>query len=278
MGVTERLLIMETMNNIKVDQLRLNIPYDVTEQVEDIDSGLPSEVLVADKLLHLVWIFKTGTAGHGHNGYTESFNLGSGEQGGMISIMWNKSRRDMGISIDFTATGKELFEKTAKIYGITVNWQKIISRLYQEYDGHLSRIDIATDLINYGFSVNIIGQRLTGKKSVFLNAAGSRINSKSYKIIGSTDETQTLYVGSRKSDAFLRIYNKKLEQDRPSGLYRSIAKSCTDWIRVEAEFKHRLAKDIGEYITSLEVANIYPYLLGCVLERWSLVDIRNNDG
>ena len=35
MGVTERLLIMETMNNIKIDQLRINIPYDEIYQVED---------------------------------------------------------------------------------------------------------------------------------------------------------------------------------------------------------------------------------------------------
>lgn len=48
MGVTERLLIMKTMNNIKIDQIRLNIPYDETNQVED-SQGLPKEVIVADK-------------------------------------------------------------------------------------------------------------------------------------------------------------------------------------------------------------------------------------
>lgn len=58
MGVTERLLIMKTMNNIKIDQIRLNIPYDETNQVED-SQGLPKEVIVADNLLHLAWLFKS---------------------------------------------------------------------------------------------------------------------------------------------------------------------------------------------------------------------------
>ena len=270
MGVTERLLIMKTMNNIKIDQIRLNIPYDETNQVED-SQGLPKEVIVADNLLHLAGLFKSNTVSHGHNGYTSSYNFGSGEQGGNISVMWNETRKDMGILVDFTATGKALYESLAELHGIPINWKRIIEELYEKM-GHISRIDIATDLINYGFSVNRIIQRLKNEESFFLNTQGNKINSNRFKIIGNYEEAQTLYVGSRKSDAFLRIYNKKIEQDRASGLYRNLARNCNDWVRVEAEFKHRLAKDLGRYIATLTIDNIYPYLLGCVLERWSLVD------
>lgn len=270
MGVTERILIMETINNIKIDQLRLNIPYDEICQVEG-NNRLPKEVLVADKLLHLSWLFKSNTVSHGHNGYASSYNFGSGEQGGNISVMWNESRKDMGILVDFTATGKAMYESLAELHGMPINWKKIIEQLY-ELMGHIFRLDVATDLINYGFSINEITQRLKNEYSFFLNTQGNKINSNRFKIIGNYDEAQTLYVGSRKSDAFLRIYNKKVEQDRASGLYRNLAKSCDDWIRVEAEFKHRLAKELGKYIATLTVDNIYPYLLGCVLERWSLVD------
>lgn len=150
--------------------------------------------------------------------------------------------------------------------------EKIIQTIYKDYRGHISRIDIATDLLNYGFSVNEISQRLKNQESFFINKQGNRISSNRFKIVGTTDEAQTLYIGSRKSDAFLRIYDKKIEQNRIDGLYRSLAKECEDWIRIEGEFKHRLAKNIGTYITNLGTNNIYPYLLGCVLERWSLVD------
>ena len=266
---------MEPMNNIKIDQLRLNIPYEQINKVYDINSEIPKEVLLVDKLLHLAWLFKSNTMGHGHNGYTSAYNFGSGEQGGIISVMWNESRKDMGILVDFTATGKALYESIAEINGVVVNWKMIIKELVEEFQGHISRIDIAIDLINYGFSVNKIVQNLKNERYSFLDKQGNKINSKRFKVIGDYSKAPTLYVGSRKSDAFLRIYDKKLEQNRPDGLYRNLARNCDDWIRVEAEFKHILAKELGNYVTTLSEDNIYPYLLGCVLDRWALVETGN---
>ena len=264
---------MKTMNNIKIDQIRLNIPYEYVNRVELISSSYPREVILVDRIFHFAKLFHQNSEGYGHNGYTNSYNFGSGEQGGTVSIMWNRSRKDMGILVDLTATGKTLFENLAELHGEVINWQEIIRTVNQDYNGHISRIDIATDLLNYGFSINDIIQRLKEKKSFFLNKQGNRINSDRFKIVGTTGQAQTLYIGSRKSDAFLRIYDKKVEQNRIDGLYRALANKCEDWIRVEGEFKHRLAKEIGTYISNLETDNIYPYLLGCILERWSLVDI-----
>ncbi len=71
--------------------------------------------------------------------------------------MWNESRKDMGIHIDCTATDKALYESPAELHELSVswsvNWKEIIEWLY-EVLGHISRLDIAIDLINYGFSVN----------------------------------------------------------------------------------------------------------------------------
>lgn len=142
-------------------------------------------------------VFKSNTISYGHNGYTSSYNFGSGEQGGNVSVMWNESRKDMGILIDFTATGKALYESFSELHGIPVNWKRIINQLYKMMS-HLSRLDIATDLINYGFSVDDIIQRLKYEKSFFLNTQGNRISSNRFKIIGNYNEAQTLYVGSRK--------------------------------------------------------------------------------
>lgn len=107
-----------------------------------------------------------------------------------------------------------------------------------------------------------------------MNKQGNIIGSEHYKIIGSTEEAQTIYVGSRRSEAFLRICNKKIEQARSDGLYRAVSIECKDWIRIEAEFKHRLAKEIGKLIALMETDDIYPRLLSCVLDRWSLVKNR----
>ena len=107
-----------------------------------------------------------------------------------------------------------------------------------------------------------------------MNKQGNIIGSEHYKIIGSTEEAQTIYVGSRRSEAFLRICNKKIEQARSDGLYRAVSIECKDWIRIEAEFKHRLAKEIGKLIALMETDDIYPRLLSCVLDWWSLVKNR----
>ena len=48
-------------------------------------------------------------------------------------------------------------------------------------------------------------------------------------------------------------------------MIKSRARSCENSIRVEAEFKHRLAKELEKYISILTTDNIYPYLLGCLL-------------
>lgn len=264
---------MKKLASIKIDQIRLNLPWDAIGRDNYDDLPLPKEVRAVDRIFKLSWIFDQATKSYGHNGYTTSYNFVPENQTGKISVSWNTKREDMGISINFTGSGKALYENLAHLYGISVNWQKLIKQVCQEYGGHISRIDIATDLINYGFSVNEINKKLVNKQYVFLNKRGYRINLKRCRIIGSSEEAQTLYVGSRNSDAFLRIYNKKLEQSRPNGLYRNIADSCNDWIRVEAEFKHRLARKMGSFISSFEGENIYPHLLTCVLDRWLLIEV-----
>lgn len=99
-----------------------------------------------------------------------------------------------------------------------------------------------------------------------------RIPADRFRIVGTMESRQTLYVGSRSSDAFLRIYDKKTEQNRPNGTYRGLAQQCEDWIRVEAEFKHRVAKSIGQHISKYDGDNFYQELLGIVLERWTMAD------
>lgn len=269
--------------NIKIDQLRINIPYDFEDtSLCRADSPnkmyFPKHVDLVDQIFHFSWIFKVVRESYGHNGYTNAYIFGEDNGKGKISIMWNENRKDMGISVDFTATGKDLYETLGKLYGLEVDWQQIINEVCDTFQGHISRIDIAVDLINYGFSVDEIYRNLMTGQYSFLNKIDNRISMKYLKIIGKIGEIETLNVGSRSSDGYLRIYNKKIEQSRSNGLYRNIALNCEDWIRVEGEFKHRLAKEIGKYIASLEVENMYPYLLGCILERWKLIKNDKREG
>lgn len=107
---------MNIMNNIKIDELCLNIPYDETYQVES-NQELAKKVIIADKLS---WLFKSNTFNYGHNGYTFSYNFGSGEQGGNVSIMWNESRKDTEILIGYTATDKALYDSPTELRGFSI--------------------------------------------------------------------------------------------------------------------------------------------------------------
>lgn len=262
---------MEKIGHIKIDQIRLNLPCD-SVPILSTDHEMPLEVEKANSIFKLDRVFDNYDLGYGHNGYTNSCVYGLSDQGRAASISWNPDRSDMGISIDFTATGKDLYEQLCELKGIEVDWRYLIKQVVNDYGGHISRIDIATDLINYGFSVDSICRRLNASEITVLNMRKRRIPADRFRIVGTMESRQTLYVGSRSSDAFLRIYDKKTEQNRPNGTYRGLAQQCEDWIRVEAEFKHRVAKSIGQHISKYDGDNFYQELLGIVLERWTMAD------
>ena len=106
---------------------------------------------------------------------------------------------------------------------------------------------------------------------VFINPIKQRINFNRIQYIGRSDEINTIYVGSRYSDAYLRIYNKKLEQMNKKGIFHSLAINCNDWVRVEGEFKNRECHNIGAMVSTLSQDDIEPYLASYVNKHWKLV-------
>lgn len=206
----------------------------------------------------------------GKNGYTNSINYGASEQG-LVTVMFNPKRLDMGLLIDLTASGKAMFESLAQLQDIKVDWKRIVEVIYQKFQGHVSRIDVAIDLIDYGYSVDEIYNKLKNEEYLFLNARKQIIPVKRIRYIGANNQVLTIYVGSRNSDAFLRLYDKRQEQLDNKGLYRSLANNYQDWIRVKGDFKHREAHAIGAMVSTLNTDNIYPYLADCILKHWKLV-------
>lgn len=101
-------------------------------------------------------------------GYTNSINYGASEQG-LVTIMFNPKRLDMGLLIDLTASGKVMFESLAQLQDIKVDWKRIVEVIYQKFQGHVSRIDVAIDLIDYGYSVDEIYNKLKNEEYLFLN-------------------------------------------------------------------------------------------------------------
>jgi len=262
---------MEKTTLVKIDQLTLNLPYRLVSIQPHIPSKLPLPVQTVDSLLKLSTVFSVSTLANGQNGYTNRFVYGNSA----VSVMWNSERKDMGILVAFTATGKKYYEEIGKIQEIKIDWQDIIKKIVKD-GGHLTRIDIAVDLINYDFSLTQLTNQLAENKSYFTNKRNQVIPKNRISIIGKPNRTETIYVGSRTSDAFLRLYNKKIEQSKnPASIYHAFAKENKSWLRIEAEFKHRLAQEIGRAIASWPDKNNQPKLAAIIFDRWSLITEKN---
>ena len=259
---------MKKLSNIKIDQIRFMIPVKDQKLKEN---EFPIELNKVDNLFRFETIFSQKSIfNFGKNGYTNSINCGASEQG-LVTVMFNPKRLDMGLLIDLTASGKAMFESLAQLQDIKVDWKRIVEVIYQKFQGHVSRIDVAIDLIDYGYSVDEIYNKLKNEEYLFLNARKQIIPAKRIRYIGANNQVLTIYVGSRNSDAFLRLYDKRQEQLDNKGLYRSLANNYQDWIRVEGEFKHLEAHAIGAMVSTLNTDNIYPYLADCILKHWKLV-------
>lgn len=250
---------------IKIDQMGLMIPM---ENQTLKAKQLPHEFQTYDSLLHLVQIFgKPELFNYGHNGYSKSVQFGN-SQNGSVTLMYNLDRPDMGLFLHMTASGKAFLEEHSPK---KIDWHKVIEEIYQIYHGHASRIDIATDFINHGFSVAELYQNLQSEKWLFIDSVNRKIPLKRIGHIGAGEQVETIYVGSRKSDNFLRLYDKKKEQMKANGPYHNIAVNCNNWVRVEAEIKGRASRVLGSTIATLTTDDIYPYLAGYVYKRWKLV-------
>ena len=124
---------------------------------------------------------------------------------------------------------------------------------------------MAIDLIDYGYSIDKIYNKLQNEEYLFLNTHKQLIPTERIRYIGANNQVFIIYVGSRKSDAFFRLYDKKQEQLDNKGLYRSLANNYR--IRVEGEFKYCEAHAIGAMAITLNTNNIYSYLTDCILKH-----------
>jgi len=179
-----------------------------------------------------------------------------------ILIMWSWKQPWMGVLTVFYGQGKKLYEALAKMNDIKVDWYELIGKICLKFKGHVSRIDVAVDLINYGFSVDVIANKLKQGKYQFINGVTKRtIGLEKIKMIGDSGEIDTIYANSRQFDSFVRIYNKRNESlsSKSSGYY-SMAKSTNDFIRIDAEFNHPEAHKIGNNIAELaDACKLYSF-------------------
>lgn len=144
-------------------------------------------------------------------GYTE----GSVNQAGAV-VMRNRDRSDMGVHVGYS--GKTL--NTYRDNGVS-NLDML--RWHIGRGASVSRIDLAFDMRETTIKPGGLYEHLCNGRAI--------TTAKNYNLIVGNDGGATLYIGSRQSEAFVRIYDKGIE----SGI-------GGNWIRCELELKSSKAR------------------------------------
>lgn len=244
------------MIEVKVDEFRVTIPYDyetlgsdsyyINQHINAIDNALDLSYLFGEKRIYP----------KGMNGYTHVFKWGFTDKDS-IYLMYNPDNMKMKFSLLFGGRALTIYLRQYRmlknmdtnVFNMLVSLDKfcsIISDKEKQYI-RLSRLDIAIDMIDEGIIVQDLYEDIINSRLFVFNKRNASINIS--RNMGSGTTTETIYFNKRKSNSFLRIYNKKIEQISRTGLYYYDAVNCNDWTRFECELK-------GDYAHSFTLKSL----------------------
>lgn len=210
-------------------------------------------------------------------GYTKSYTFGN--HSFYFAIGYHSYHSEMGIIIKFSARALDFYIKNTNI---TI--PQFLSKVQSEYYiTRLSRIDIAVDYINEQLDLNDIYKGLSNGTLVIRYIRVNKNNNpclikhnailKSF-INGSNIET--IYVGNKSSERFLRIYDKKKEQ--LNNKYSDLKKlsEVVQWIRFEAVFRGRYAHEITEILLNSDNEKYIEILSNIFIQKYMFFTESNN--
>lgn len=153
------------------------------------------------------------------NGYDTSIRT----TGGLVA-MWHSTRSEMGFHIIVSGAAlRDLLSRS----GLS---QREILRQLSDLDGSFTRIDLAKDVVNIPIDLDRIYEAIsTGK---------TKGTARSFSQMHSPNGGNTIYVGSRESERFVRVYDKAAQ----TGV------SDKTWKRFEIECKGMVARAMASML------------------------------
>lgn len=137
-----------------------------------------------------------------------------------VDVMWNIDRPEMGYHVIITGTAIRNICEHMELD------QKALVESVVNAGASITRLDLAKDLKGHNLSLDEIYQEME---------AGKRTGTaRKIAQIHSNNGGNTIYVGSRQSEKFIRIYDKNAEQGRTGEL----------WYRFELEAKGQVARTL----------------------------------
>jgi len=141
-------------------------------------------------------------------------------------IMWNDQRREMGVHVAFNGATLS-----------TIDWYDAMVSTLKNENATLTRVDIAIDTADF------LGDKNTDILEYYEKTVSGEFVGRKRKIVpvGLIESGITIYVGSRTSDKYLRIYDKAKE--------RGIENSS--WVRLELVVKGDAARSLTSKLRSV---------------------------
>ena len=265
---------------VKVDWLTLSIipayivnPYDFFLSLVDffhLDEFLPQ--------------FKQGS-GHGFYDYSYSYN------NIVFSIPELFKTDHQGFCISFSGQGIDFYLEHMRKEFPDYSVKKLLSSYFslaesKECKCNVSRIDIAIDDITYSVTdkalldMEVIAEAIL--KSEFTSPFAIKKRLKKYEVSFLDSQRaklcglkgDTIYLGSRKSNTYCRIYDKLAET---ASNETPIDENINHWVRFEMEFKGCNAMTVAEHIVSLE-DDLFPLWYAKVVNNYiRFIDITENN-
>lgn len=185
-------------------------------------------------------------------GYTKAIKCGN------IRVLYNSVFGDsMGVHIQFSGKGCREYEKMEGF-----DWIQFFLDLEVRFRPKYTRVDIAIDDNKY----------LDMKKIIwYLERGYVSTRFKSYKLlnekkINGEELGKTVYLGSRKSDIYMRIYDKNIESD-----------GFINAVRLEIVFKDENANNFIRSLWSIENFNSLEFITNKVLNYYVRFIRPNNE-
>lgn len=203
---------------------------------------------------------------------------------------------DMGYMVELSGEGcrfleAEYQEKNGTSFSWTDFSQKLIFLTSQGYDLNIARVDFAFDDYDGMLDIETIANCAYNREYVSLfrsyDAFGggdviswaervSIRNARGERLTG-----RTIYFGKRKSNAYFRFYDKKVEQmykHRKDEEKLEQLKKIPHWVRFETEFKNKTANSIVMSMASFNNDNLFSkYLVEVINGYLRFIDIDDSN-
>jgi hypothetical protein len=142
-----------------------------------------------------------------------------------VQLLWNPDRTEMGVHCIFPGSALRVLYEQQSIL------MSSLLREFTEAGAKISRLDLAKDLTLTPVDLAAVYKSLEQGANVG--------TARTFSTILSGDGGQTVYVGSRTSEKFIRIYNKAAQE------------GLTDrhWTRYELETKGMVARALASLLT-----------------------------